>query len=43
MLDPTAKVAQLRDADERAVERLLGERRASRFASAFLEVLREAG
>ena len=38
-----AKVAQLRDADERAVERLLGERRASRFASAFLEVLREAG
>jgi ATP-dependent DNA helicase RecQ len=38
-----AKVAQLRNADETAIERLLGERRASRFGSAFLDVLREAG
>ena len=38
-----AKVAQLRNADEIAIERLLGERRASRFGPAFLDVLREAG
>ncbi|GLQ28542.1 DNA helicase RecQ [Sulfitobacter pacificus] len=38
-----AKVAQLRNADETAIERLLGERRASRFGPAFLDVLREAG
>ncbi len=38
-----AKVAQLRNADEGAIERLLGERRASRFGPAFLGVLREAG
>ena len=38
-----AKVAQLREPDETAIERLLGERRASRFGSAFLDVLREAG
>ncbi|KIN63044.1 ATP-dependent DNA helicase RecQ [Sulfitobacter noctilucicola] len=38
-----AKVAQLRDPDEVAIERLLGERRADRFGSAFLDVLRDAG
>lgn len=38
-----AKVAQLRGADETAIERLLGERRATRFGPAFLEVLRDAG
>ncbi|MEW9918110.1 DNA helicase RecQ [Marimonas sp. MJW-29] len=38
-----AKVAQLRDADETTIERILGERRATRFGPAFLEVLREAG
>jgi ATP-dependent DNA helicase RecQ len=38
-----AKVAQLRDADAGAMERLLGERRATRFGPAFLDVLREAG
>ena len=38
-----AKVAQLRNADETALERLLGERRADRFGLAFLDVLREAG
>ena len=38
-----AKVAQLRDADGDAMQRLLGERRAERFGSAFLDVLREVG
>jgi ATP-dependent DNA helicase RecQ len=38
-----AKVAQLRAPDESAIERILGERRASRFGSAFLDVLRDAG
>ncbi|MDC0658903.1 DNA helicase RecQ [Leisingera sp. SS27] len=38
-----AKVAQLRDGDEAGITRLLGERRAERFASAFLDVLRGAG
>lgn len=38
-----AKIAQLRNADEMAVERILGERRATRFGPAFLDVLREAG
>ncbi|UWR15216.1 DNA helicase RecQ [Sulfitobacter sp. M368] len=38
-----AKVAQLRNADETALERLLGERRADRFGPAFLDVLRDAG
>jgi ATP-dependent DNA helicase RecQ len=38
-----AKVAQMRNADEGAIERLLGERRASRFGPAFLDVLRQAG
>ena len=38
-----AKVAQLRDADETKMERLLGERRADRFGPAFLDVLRDAG
>jgi ATP-dependent DNA helicase RecQ len=37
-----AKVAQLRSADAQALERLLGDRRAERFGSAFLDVLREA-
>ncbi len=37
-----AKVAQMRPDDSTGVERLLGERRAERFASAFLEVLRGA-
>ena len=37
-----AKVAQLRNADETALERLLGERRADRFGPAFLDVLRDA-
>ncbi len=37
-----ARVAQLRPGDERAMRRLLGERRAERFAAAFLDVLREA-
>ncbi|WP_299562576.1 DNA helicase RecQ [uncultured Sulfitobacter sp.] len=35
-----AKVAQMRDADGAALERILGERRAERFGSAFLDVLR---
>ncbi|GHF41640.1 DNA helicase RecQ [Seohaeicola zhoushanensis] len=34
-----AKVAQLGECDARALERLLGERRAERFGAAFLEVL----
>ncbi|WP_027245374.1 DNA helicase RecQ [Leisingera daeponensis] len=38
-----AKVAQLRPEDESGVTRLLGERRAERFAAAFLDVLRGAG
>lgn len=38
-----AKVAQMRTADSSALERLLGDRRAERFGSAFLDVLREAG
>ncbi|MDE4173054.1 DNA helicase RecQ [Phaeobacter sp. PT47_59] len=38
-----AKVAQLRPEDEAGLERLLGERRAQRFAAAFLDVLRGAG
>ena len=36
-----AKVAQLRNADPSALERLLGERRAERFGAAFLDVLSE--
>jgi ATP-dependent DNA helicase RecQ len=38
-----AKVAQLRNADDTALERLLGNKRAERFGPAFLDVLREAG
>ena len=38
-----AKVAQMRSSDDTAMTRLLGDRRAERFASAFLDVLREAG
>ena len=38
-----AKVAQMRSSDNDAMARLLGERRAERFAGAFLDVLREAG
>jgi ATP-dependent DNA helicase RecQ len=38
-----AKVAQLRNADDTALERLLGDKRAERFGPAFLDVLREAG
>ena len=37
-----AKVAQMREADPTALERLLGDRRAARFGPAFLDVLREA-
>ena len=37
-----AKVAQLRSADARTLEQLLGDRRAERFGPAFLDVLREA-
>ncbi|WP_299916107.1 DNA helicase RecQ [uncultured Roseobacter sp.] len=37
-----AKVAQMRNADPSALERLLGDRRAERFGPAFLDVLREA-
>jgi ATP-dependent DNA helicase RecQ len=37
-----AKVAQMRPEDETGLERLLGERRAERFAAAFLDVLRGA-
>ena len=37
-----AKVAQMRDADAEALERLLGERRSERFGPAFLDVLRHA-
>ncbi len=38
-----AKVAQLHTADDSALLRLLGDRRAERFGAAFLDVLREAG
>ncbi|MBD3665566.1 DNA helicase RecQ [Sulfitobacter aestuariivivens] len=38
-----AKVAQLREADENMLQRLLGERRSDRFGAAFLDVLRDAG
>ncbi|MBQ4823998.1 DNA helicase RecQ [Leisingera sp. HS039] len=38
-----AKVAQMRAGDEAGITRLLGERRAERFAAAFLDVLRGAG
>ncbi|SHE34010.1 ATP-dependent DNA helicase RecQ [Ruegeria intermedia] len=38
-----AKVAQMRPDDERALEQVLGDRRAERFAAAFLDVLRAAG
>lgn len=38
-----AKVAQLRPDDSRGLERVLGDRKAERFARAFLDVLREAG
>ncbi len=38
-----AKVAQLRNADDTVIKRVLGERRAERFGPAFLDVLREAG
>ena len=37
-----AKVASLKTADAYSLERILGERRAERFGSAFLEILREA-
>ncbi len=37
-----AKVAQMREADPSALQRLLGARRAERFGPAFLDVLREA-
>lgn len=37
-----AKLAQLPNADEKALEKILGDRRAARFGSAFLDVLREA-
>ncbi|MGH1464699.1 MAG: DNA helicase RecQ [Cognatishimia sp.] len=37
-----AKVASARPGDENAMQRLLGDKRAERFASAFLDVLREA-
>ncbi|MCX7558093.1 DNA helicase RecQ [Sulfitobacter sp. F26204] len=38
-----AKVAQLRHADESTLENLLGDRRAARFGTAFLNVLRAVG
>jgi ATP-dependent DNA helicase RecQ len=38
-----AKLADMRPTDRETVERLLGERRADRFAEAFLDVLRAAG
>ncbi len=38
-----AKLAQLRPDDPRALEQVLGERRAERFGAAFLDVLRAAG
>jgi ATP-dependent DNA helicase RecQ len=38
-----AKLADLRPTDRGTVEKLLGDRRAERFADAFLDVLRAAG
>jgi len=38
-----AKLSQMRNADEKALESLLGDRRAARFGPAFLDVLRAAG
>ncbi len=38
-----SKVAKLRNADERALEHVLGDKRTERFGAAFLDVLREAG
>ena len=38
-----ARVAQLRPGDETGLRRLLGDRRADRFGTAFLDVLRDAG
>jgi len=38
-----AKVAQMRPRDHRALERILGERRAERFGQAFLDVVSQAG
>ncbi|MGP1357751.1 DNA helicase RecQ [Roseicyclus sp.] len=38
-----AKLADMRPTDRETVERLIGDRRAERFADAFLDVLREAG
>ncbi|WP_170593232.1 DNA helicase RecQ [Ruegeria arenilitoris] len=38
-----AKVAQMRPNDARTLEQVLGDRRAERFAAAFLDVLRAAG
>jgi len=38
-----AKVAQLHNADDASMERLLGDKRAERFGPAFLDVLRQAG
>jgi ATP-dependent DNA helicase RecQ len=38
-----AKLADQRPTDRETVERLLGDRRADRFADAFLDVLRKAG
>ncbi|MEO9683550.1 MAG: DNA helicase RecQ [Tateyamaria sp.] len=38
-----AKVAQLRNGDDAALEQLLGDRKAERFGPAFLDVLRDAG
>ncbi len=38
-----SKVAQMRSPDVQTLQRLLGDRRADRFGSAFLDVLRQAG
>jgi len=38
-----AKVAQMKPQDPSAMERLLGDKRAERFAAAFLDVVLEAG
>jgi ATP-dependent DNA helicase RecQ len=38
-----AKVAEMRPRDARAMQRILGERRAERFGAAFLDILSEAG
>jgi len=37
-----AKVAQLRNPDDHAIERIIGDKRAERFGPAFLDVLRQA-